>query len=171
MKESITRPVIKSTDTSYNRREISKLGYKTSTSPLSGQQKKLGYSVIKKKIQDPFTATQRSIDRQTKRSLVKAGYRNEDAGIKFSEFRQKLDEATYKGKTVPLNKPMAGDVKKSKVFVDPDGDGKAQKVNFGDKSMTIKKHIPSRRKSFRARHNCDNPGPKTKARYWSCKAW
>lgn len=82
-----------------------------------------------------------------------------------------LEEATYQGKTVPLNKPMKGDVKKSKVFVDPDGDGKAKKVNFGDKNMTIKKHIPSRRKSFRARHNCANPGPKDKARYWSCRAW
>jgi hypothetical protein len=82
-----------------------------------------------------------------------------------------LDEATYQGRDVPLNKPMAGDVKKSKVFVDPDGDGKAKKVNFGDKNMTIKKNIPARRKSFRARHNCENPGPKDKARYWSCKAW
>ena len=82
-----------------------------------------------------------------------------------------LDEATYQGKDVPLNKPMAGDVKKSKVYVDPDGDGVAQKVNFGDKNMTIKKDQPARRRSFRARHNCDNPGPKTKARYWSCRAW
>ncbi len=82
-----------------------------------------------------------------------------------------LDEATYQGKKVPLNKPMAGDVKKSKVYVDPDGDGVAKKVNFGDKNMTIKKHIKARRKSFRARHNCENPGPKDKARYWSCKAW
>lgn len=82
-----------------------------------------------------------------------------------------LDEATYQGREVPLNKPMKGDVKKSKVYVDLDGDGKATKVNFGDKNMTIKKHIPARRKSFRARHNCDNPGPKDKARYWSCKAW
>lgn len=337
MKESITRPIIKSTDVSYNKRQISKLGYKTSKSPLSGQQKELGYSLTKKKIQDPFTATQRSIARQTKRSLAKVGYRNEgvdvyskwsneepikyakyltqhfgspdeltdkravwynkdgfkrievldeyilhsspsphydfvycyidkkvphelaeelanssesilidflknevgarcgslsanavtlqyvmdvvdenvkpsekeygkritqmkdmfasgkrfkldwwpdeagdtdpknpyynESAISFFDFRKKLNEATYKGKKVPLNKPMAGDVKKSKVFVDPDGDGKAQKVNFGDKSMTIKKHIPSRRKSFRARHNCDNPGPKTKARYWSCRAW
>lgn len=82
-----------------------------------------------------------------------------------------LSEATYQGREVTLNKPMAGDVKKSKVFVDPDGDGKATKVNFGDKNLSIKKHIPARRKSFRARHNCDNPGPKDKARYWSCKAW
>jgi len=82
-----------------------------------------------------------------------------------------IDEATYQGKKVTLNKPSAGDVKKSKVFVDTNGDGKATKVNFGDKNMTIKKNIPARRSSFRARHNCDNPGPKDKARYWSCKAW
>jgi len=84
---------------------------------------------------------------------------------------EQVGEAVFQGKKVPLNKPMAGDVKKSKVYVDPDGDGTAQKVNFGDKNMTIKKHIPGRRKNFRARHNCDNPGPKTKARYWSCRAW
>jgi hypothetical protein len=84
---------------------------------------------------------------------------------------ESVDEATYQGKDVPLNKPMAGDVKKSKVYVDTNGDGIAKKVNFGDKNMTIKKNIPARRKSFRARHNCDDPGPKDKARYWSCKAW
>ena len=84
---------------------------------------------------------------------------------------EEIDEATYQGREVPLNKPMKGDVKKSKVYVDPDGDGKAKKVNFGDPNMTIKKNDPERRRSFRARHNCDNPGPKDKARYWSCKAW
>lgn len=84
---------------------------------------------------------------------------------------EEIDEATYQGKEVPLNKPMAGDVKKSKVYVDLDGDGKAKKVNFGDPNMTIKKDNPARRRSFRARHNCDNPGPKDKARYWSCRAW
>ena len=88
--------------------------------------------------------------------------------LTFSQF---IAEAEYQGKKVPLNKRLPGDVKKSKVFVDLDGDGKAKKVNFGDKNMTIKKDIPARRKSFRARHNCDNPGPKDKARYWSCKAW
>lgn len=92
--------------------------------------------------------------------------RNEK-GIKEED----LDEATYQGREVPLNKPMAGDVKKSKVYVDPDGDGKAQKVEFGDKNMTIKKHIPARRKSFRARHKCDTANDKTTPRYWSCKAW
>ena len=61
-------------------------------------------------------------------------------------------------------------LKKSKVFVRNEK-GKVVKVNFGDKNMTIKKNIPARRKSFRARHNCDNPGPKYKARFWSCKFW
>lgn len=93
------------------------------------------------------------------------------AKVKQMKEEKSIDEATFQGKKVPLNKPMKGDVKKSKVFVDPDGDGKAQKVNFGDPNMTIKKSNPARRKSFRARHNCDNPGPNTKARYWSCKAW
>lgn len=86
-------------------------------------------------------------------------------------FKEFLDEATYKGKKVPLNKPMKGDVKKSKVYVDTNGDGKAKKVEFGDPNMTIKKHIPARRKSFRARHNCDTAKDKSTARYWSCKAW
>jgi hypothetical protein len=86
-------------------------------------------------------------------------------------FKEWLSEATYQGREVPLNKPMKGDVKKSKVYVDPDGDGKAKKVNFGDKNMTIKKNIPARRKSFRARHNCDTAKDKTTPRYWSCRAW
>jgi hypothetical protein len=99
-------------------------------------------------------------------------YKNDTPGQStLNTIKRVVKEATYQGKKVPLNKRLPGDVKKSKVFVDPDGDGKAQKVNFGDKNMTIKKNIPARRKSFRARHNCDNPGPKTKARYWSCRAW
>jgi hypothetical protein len=81
-----------------------------------------------------------------------------------------LDEAEYQGRKVPLGKPMKGDVKKSKVFVKSPS-GRVIKVNFGDKNMKIKKNIPARRKSFRARHNCANPGPRTKARYWSCRAW
>jgi hypothetical protein len=80
-------------------------------------------------------------------------------------------EAKYQGRTVQLNKPMKGDVKKSKVYVKDPKTGNVKKVNFGDKNMKIKKSNPKRRKSFRARHNCENPGPKTKARYWSCKAW
>ena len=63
---------------------------------------------------------------------------------------------------------MKGDVKKSKVYVKNEK-GNVVKVEFGDPNMKIKKNIPARRKSFRARHNCDNPGPRTKARYWSCR--
>ena len=81
-----------------------------------------------------------------------------------------IGEAEYQGRNVPLGKPMAGDVKKSKVYV-RGPKGNVVKVNFGDKKMKIKKSNPARRKSFRARHNCDNPGPRHKARYWSCRAW
>ena len=82
-----------------------------------------------------------------------------------------LEEAEYQGRKVTLNKPMRGDVKKFKVFVKDPKTGNVKKVNFGDPNMRIKKSNPKRRKSFRARHNCDNPGPKTKARYWSCGKW
>ena len=80
-------------------------------------------------------------------------------------------EAEYRGRKVKLNKPMQGDVKKFKVYVKDPKTGNIKKVNFGDPNMRIKKSNPARRKSFRARHNCDNPGPKTKARYWSCRKW
>jgi hypothetical protein len=81
-----------------------------------------------------------------------------------------VDEAEYHGKNVPLGKKLPGDVKKSKVYVRKPN-GKVVKVNFGDKKMRIKKSNPARRKSFRARHNCKNPGPRWKARYWSCRSW
>lgn len=84
--------------------------------------------------------------------------------------REPVGEAEYQGRKVPLGKPMKGDVAKSKVYVRKPN-GKVVKVNFGDKNMRIKKNIPGRRKNFRARHNCDNPGPRWKARYWSCRAW
>jgi hypothetical protein len=92
-----------------------------------------------------------------------------------------MSEAEYRGRKVPLGKPMRGDVKKFKVYVKDPSSGNIKKVNFGhggtsakragQKTMKIKKSNPARRKSFRARHNCDNPGPRTKARYWSCRAW
>jgi len=83
---------------------------------------------------------------------------------------EEMEEAKYQGRDVPLGKPMKGDVKKSKVYVRKPN-GKVVKVNFGDKNMRIKKSNPNRRKSFRARHRCENPGPRWKARYWSCRAW
>ena len=91
---------------------------------------------------------------------------------------ESLEEAEYQGRTVKLNKPMQGDTKKFKVYVKDPKTGNTKKVNFGHggssvkgKAMKIKKNNPGARKSFRARHNCDSPGPKTKARYWSCRKW
>jgi hypothetical protein len=91
-----------------------------------------------------------------------------------------IPEATYQGRKVELNKPMKGDVKKSKVYV-KNPKGNVVKVNFGhggssakkkgEKTMRIRKSNKKARKSFRARHKCKTPGPRHKARYWSCKAW
>ena len=84
----------------------------------------------------------------------------------------RLIAAEKNGRKVTLNKPFRtpDGPKKFSVYVKNDK-GNVVKVNFGDPNMKIKKNIPERRRSFRARHNCDNPGPKWKARYWSCKAW
>lgn len=98
----------------------------------------------------------------------------------LKNMKEDINEAEYQGRNVKLNKPMRGDVKKFKVYV-KNPKGNVVKVNFGhggtsakkagEKTMQIQKDIPSRRKAFRARHNCDTPGPRHKARYWSCKAW
>ena len=80
-------------------------------------------------------------------------------------------EAEYQGREVKLGKPTQGDVKKFKVYVKNPKSGKIIKVNFGQKGMVIKKDNPGKRANFRARHNCENPGPRTKARYWSCRKW
>ena len=79
--------------------------------------------------------------------------------------------AKYQGRTVKLNTPIRtpGESKKFKVYV-KSGD-KVKVVRYGDPNMSIRKSNPAARKSFRARHNCDNPGPKTKPRYWSCRNW
>ena len=86
--------------------------------------------------------------------------------------KMETEGSEYQGRKVTLNKPFRtpDGPKKFSVYVKNDK-GNVVKVNFGDPNMKIKKNIPERRKSFRARHNCDNPGPKWKARYWSCKAW
>jgi len=93
--------------------------------------------------------------------------------LEFKEINEDfndLNEAEYQGRKVQLGKIMAGDVKKFKVYV-KNQKGRIVKVNFGQKGVRIKKNNPKRRKSFRARHNCANPGPRWKARYWSCKKW
>jgi hypothetical protein len=88
----------------------------------------------------------------------------------LNEWGEIEEVSEYQGRKVTLNKPSSGDVKKSKVYVKNEK-GTVVKVNFGDPNMKIKVSDPARRKSFRARHNCENPGPKWMARYWSCKAW
>ena len=101
----------------------------------------------------------------------------EYAGYTF-EFinNNNLQEAEYQGRKVKLGKIMQGDVKKFKVYVN-NPKGNVVKVNFGQGgdakggTMRIRKSNPKARKAFRARHNCDNPGPRHKARYWSCRKW
>jgi len=101
---------------------------------------------------------------------------SEETGIgytlEFSTEKEAMHEAEYQGRKVKLNKPMQGDTAKFKVYV-KNPKGNVVKVNFGAKGKKnrIKKSDPGRRASFRARHNCDSPGPKHKARYWSCKKW
>ena len=97
--------------------------------------------------------------------------------FEFPEDEQPMSEAEYQGRKVKLNKIMQGDTKKFKVYV-KNPKGNVVKVNFGHggssvkgKTMRIRKSNPKARASFRARHNCDNPGPRWKARYWSCRKW
>jgi len=106
-------------------------------------------------------------------------YEDEDGSVQNTNFivDDMLNEAEYQGRKVQLGKIMQGDIKKFKVYVKNDK-GKVVKVNFGfggksakGKRMVIKKNNPKRRKSFRARHNCENPGPRWKPRYWACKTW
>jgi hypothetical protein len=120
--------------------------------------------------------------------VVKGGEVEENMNINevlALEIDEDLTEAKFKGKTVKLNKPMRGDSKKFKVYVangkNKDGSIKVKKVNFGhggtsakkrgEKTLKIRKSNPKARAAFRARHKCDTPGPKTMARYWSCKKW
>ena len=114
--------------------------------------------------------------KQDSREWFRKDVHEEDEDVE----EETVTEAEYRGRNVPLGKPMAGDVKKKKVYVRKPN-GSIVKVNFGhggtsakragQKTMRIKKSNPKRRKSFRARHNCSNPGPRWKARYWSCRAW
>ena len=90
----------------------------------------------------------------------------------YEDWQELEEEAEVKGKKVKLNKPFLtpGGPAKRAVYVKNDK-GNVVKVNFGDPNMEIKRDDPERRKSYRARHNCSNPGPKWKANYWSCKYW
>ena len=85
--------------------------------------------------------------------------------------QEEIIEAEYKGREVKLNKIMKGDTKKYKVFVKNPKTGNVKKVSFGDKGMSIKRDDPERKKSFRARHKCDQKKDKTSAGYWACSLW
>ena len=111
-------------------------------------------------------------------TLRDSDFEGESTRDMTTEDKTQLFDAEYQGRKVPLNKPMRGDVKKFKVYVKDPSSGNVKKVNFGHggtsakrPTMRIRKSNPKARKSFRARHNCANPGPKTKARYWSCRKW
>lgn len=142
---------------------------------LKAAQTNEGFETSEKQSKNPNDPSSR-FDGTTSGAKVYAnatpGQKNRDKlkSKTIKTIKEVVTEATYKGKTVPLNKPMKGDVKKSKVFVDPDGDGKAQKVNFGDKTMSIKKNQPERKRSYCARSK-PLGNDKTKANYWSRRAW
>ena len=118
--------------------------------------------------------------RKSKAEMRKELGASEGFKMSFKEFAEDVNEwgvlpstiteAQYQGKTVTLNKPVRGGTKKFYVYVKNEK-GNIIKLGFGDPNMEIKADNPARRRSFRARHNCDNPGPKWKARYWSCKKW
>jgi len=90
----------------------------------------------------------------------------------ITECWDRLEEAEYHGHKVTLGKPFLTPVgpKKRSVYV-KNPKGNIIKVNFGDPNLKIKKSIPARRKSFRARHHCDTAKDRTSPRYWSCKMW
>lgn len=111
-------------------------------------------------------------DYEKKNKLPKASPTELYIESKKKDLNEVIEEAEYRGRKVKLGKPFytPGGPRKRAVYVRNDK-GNVVKVGFGDPNMKIKKSNPARRRSFRARHHCDNPGPRWKARYWSCKAW
>ena len=130
--------------------------------------KKLPNLMVRKKGKAGVTKFDRKAGvRDAGRRRLAASFHNFE---QLNDWGEIVEDAEYQGRKVKLNNPTRGDVKKYKVYVKNDK-GNVVKVEFGDPNMDIKRDDPARRKSFRARHNCDNPGPKFKARYWSCKFW
>jgi hypothetical protein len=126
---------------------------------------------------DPRDEKAHKVEKQASSRLKKITDKEDDERSKreykaWKEEIETLDEAEYRGRNIKLGKPFLtpDGPKKRSVYV-KNSKGNIVKVNFGDKKMRIKKSNPKRRKSFRARHNCANPGPRHKARYWSCKFW
>ena len=106
--------------------------------------------------------------------MDKVIYRSKQLGLEIVEHVKPMifQEAEYQGRKVKLGKVQRGGKKKFQVYVRDPKTKNVKKVSFGDTTgLSIKTKDPKRRKSFKARHNCDSPGPRTKARYWSCRMW
>jgi len=123
------------------------------------------------------TDIERLVKKILNEDFLNENFLYEDVYGSVEEIEDFIMESEYQGRKVNLGKIMQGDIKKFKVYVKNDK-GKVVKVNFGfggksakGKRMVIKKNNPERRRSFRARHNCNNPGPRWKPRYWACKTW
>ena len=147
------------------------------------EQLKKGLEVEKEHTDDPKTALKIAMDHLSEDpyyydKLQAAGLEELHEGefcpqclIEYiQQHKDLILEAKYKGREVPLGKPMKGDVKKFKVYV-KNKKGNVIKVNFGQKGVKIKKNNPERRKSFRARHRCSTAKDRTTPRYWSCRKW
>mgnify|MGYP005989918147 FL=1 len=144
----------------YERVPDTKKGDKGSCRKIKAEESKADYKYQNPKTGEVFIYSRRDI------------YKKDGVTLIYKGKAEKTESAEYQGRKVTLNKPFLtpDGPKKRSVYVKNEK-GNVVKVNFGDPNMRIKKNDPARRKSFRARHNCDNPGPKWKARYWSCKAW
>lgn len=146
---------------------------KLETKPGSGENARFGNKIVN--VLYPLMVYIEDHMEEPKEAIEEETYDGDDFfeeyGVMWYNDDDEIDEAEYQGRKVKLGKPMRGDVKKFKVYVKDPKTGNVKKVNFGDPNMKIKKSNPARRRSFRARHNCDNPGPRTKARYWSCRKW
>ena len=145
----------------YERVPNTKKGDKGSCRKIKAEESKADYKYQNPKTGEVFIYSRRDI------------YKKDGVTLIYKGKAEKTESAEYQGRKVTLNKPMKGDVKKSKVYV-KNAKGNVVKVNFGDPNMKIRKSNPDARKSFRKRHNCaekmKNPD-KTTAGYWSCKAW
>ena len=145
--------------------------------PKKGAAGKAAKEMSKKEVDKYASTKHKGLPRKVKSEKVI--YRNARLGLEIVESNMPyaLQEAEYQGRKVKLGQVTRGGDKKFQVYVNSgkknkDGSIKVKKISFGDTTgLSIKTKDPARRKSFKARHNCDNPGPRDKARYWSCRMW
>ena len=140
--------------------------------PKKGAAGKAAKEMSKKEVDKYASTKHKGLPKKVKSEKVI--YRNARLGLEIVESNMPyaLQEAEYQGRKVKLGKVQRGGKKKFQVYVKNPKTGNVKKISFGDTTgLSIKTKDPARRKSFRARHNCDNPGPRDKARYWSCRMW